>query len=101
MLQSTKDAKAVRVLLKKLRDGEETGSVRSSCYDALKSIWLGESETAESVAFYAEQVLRSAAELERARKAAPEEFEAAMLRWEMEWLSKVDWDFVEDVERAV
>lgn len=101
VMRGTKDPHLVRILIRRLRDSEESGSVRSSCYDALRSIWLGESESAKSVATEAEEVLASVTELERARIGSPEEFEAAMLRWEMEWLSKVNWDFVEDVERAV
>ena len=105
LMRGTKDKGVSALFLRKLRDSNEDGYVREAAYDGLREVWLApadrEHEVLRDIRDTAKRTLDRDAYVEKVRRRSPEEFEAYMTLREMEWLGKVDWGFVEMVEREV
>lgn len=114
VFRETRDPRATSLLLQKLRDAAEDGSVRRVAYEALLDVWLPESKRSrdrdariqEGFAVLGESLTHA----ERLQKAmeVPEPFRDSELaelseqseKSGKEWEQRVDWDLVAAIERG-
>lgn len=105
LMRGTRDPRTSALLLTRFKDLDETQYVRKAAYDGLRSIWLTpkarDQEELEEIRNVAKRTLDRSAELEESPPQSREEFEAEQILGNMEWQSKVDWGFVEMVERQI
>ena len=75
--------------------------MRESAYNALRQVW-SPLDVDQDIADIKEEIRiskESDKDLESAR--SPEEFQSRLWMWTQERLLKIDWQFVERVERAI
>ena len=104
LLRETQDRHATRLLIRKLRDATEEGSVRNGAYHALLAMWVPATkdnrEVLEGLRHELSRSALMAKELEGALKQSREALEAKLAFWRSEWESRIDWELVAAIERG-
>jgi HEAT repeat protein len=101
VFRDSHDPVVSRALIKKVRDNKEVLLVRDAAYGALRHVWSPPNVDQE-IADIREEIRRAKVEekdLDTAR--SHEEFLSKLSMWNQGRLLKIDWGFVERVEREI
>jgi len=101
VFRNSHDPAVSQALIKTTRDNDEDAHMRESAYNALRQVW-SPLNVDQDIADIKEEIRRSKEsdkDLESAR--SPEEFQSKLWMWTQERLLKIDWEFVERVEREI
>jgi hypothetical protein len=101
VFRNSHDPVVSQALIKTIRDRDEDPYMRESAYNALVQVWspLDVDQDLENIGKEIRQAKESEIDLESAQ--SPEEFQSRLWMWKQEKLLKIDWEFVERVEREI
>jgi len=101
VFQNSRDPIVSQALIDKVRDRREDPLVREAAYSALREVWSPGSVDQDISDIRAE--IRRSKEWDKELETAGsrEEFQSKLWMWRQERLLKIDWEFVERVERAI
>jgi len=118
LLRGSRDVRATKLFLQKLKSVDEDGSVREAAYEALLDMWLPPSKRAPTfeqvrsglpeLSKRATTTLALSRELGRAKAsgdservlAIAEEMRIFVKNWDESWQARVDWEAVAAIERG-
>jgi len=101
VFQNARDPIVSQALIDKVRDRREHPLVREAAYSALREVWSPGSVDQDLSDIRAE--IRRSKEWDNELETAGsrEEFQSKLWMWRQEKLLRIDWEFVERVERAI
>ena len=101
VFQNSHDSVVSQALIDKVRDGNEDPLVREAAYSGLREVWSPPNVDQDIADIKAE--IRASKEWDKELDAARsrEEFQSKLWMWRQERLLKIDWEFVERIERAI
>src|SRR2546427_2864258 len=101
VFQNARDPIVSQALIDKVRDRREHPLVREAAYSALREVWSPGSVDQDISDIRAE--IRRSEEWDKELETAGsrEEFQSKLWMWRQEKLLRIDWEFVERIERAI
>jgi hypothetical protein len=101
VFRNSHDPVVSQALIKTVRDRDEDPYMRESAYNALLQVW-SPLDVDQDLKDISEEIRRSkASDIDLESAQSPEEFQSRLRMWKQEKLLKIDWEFVERVEREI